>query len=69
MFKRLLITAAAVFAILIAPPAFAAERYGTLKKIEDSGRIVMGYRASSPPFSRPARLPPEGLNKGDYSSG
>ncbi len=43
--------AAAVFAFIFTPSAVAAERDGTLKKIEDSGVIVMGYRKASEPFS------------------
>ena len=34
-----------------ADPAEAQERYGTLKKIADSGEIAIGYREASPPFS------------------
>jgi glutamate/aspartate transport system substrate-binding protein len=51
MFGRLEFVAAAVFAFIIMQSAVAAERYGTLKKIEDSGVIVMGYREASEPFS------------------
>lgn len=42
---------AAVIAALAASPSFAAELTGTLKKIKDSGSIVLGHRDSSIPFS------------------
>ncbi|WP_293760888.1 glutamate/aspartate ABC transporter substrate-binding protein [uncultured Aquitalea sp.] len=42
---------AATLAALIAAPAIAAEPTGTLKKIKDSGVIVLGHRDSSIPFS------------------
>ncbi len=48
--SRLLLLAAA-FAVGLAGPATAGELYGTLKKIKDSGRIVLGHRESSYPFS------------------
>jgi ABC-type amino acid transport substrate-binding protein len=47
--KRFL--AAAALAALAANPALAAEPTGTLKKIKDTGTIVLGHRDSSPPFS------------------
>lgn len=34
-----------------AAPTYAAELYGTLKKIKDTGTIVMGHREASIPFS------------------
>ncbi len=48
--SRLLLLAAA-FAVGLAGPVQAGELYGTLKKIKDSGQIVLGYRESSYPFS------------------
>ena len=48
--SRLLFFAAA-FAVGLAGPATADELYGTLKKIKDSGQIVLGHRESSYPFS------------------
>ena len=36
---------------LALPPALAQELTGTLKKIKDSGSVVVGYRESSLPFS------------------
>jgi glutamate/aspartate transport system substrate-binding protein len=36
---------------LAVPPALAQELRGTLKKIKDSGAVVIGYRESSLPFS------------------
>ncbi len=51
MFGRLEIVAAAILAFMVTQSAVAAERYGTLKKIEDSGVIIMGYREASAPFS------------------
>jgi len=36
---------------LAVPPALAQELKGTLKKIKDSGAVVIGYRESSLPFS------------------
>jgi len=44
------VTLAAAF-LLSAPQAQAAELYGTLKKIKQSGVITMGHRESSVPFS------------------
>ena len=57
MFGRLEIVAAAVFVFIITQSAAATERYGTLKKIEDAGIIVMGYPEDSEPFSY---ISPEG---------
>ncbi len=48
--SRLLFLAAAI-ALGLSVPATAADLYGTLKKIKDSGQIVLGYRESSYPFS------------------
>lgn len=50
---RFLIPAGLGLALVIAAaaPAGAAEAGGTLKKIGDSGTIVLGHRESSPPFS------------------
>lgn len=42
---------AAALAIAVTHPAFAAGESGTLKKIKESGAIVLGYRDSSIPFS------------------
>ncbi len=41
----------AVAASFVAAPAVAAELTGTLKKIKDSGVVVLGHRDSSIPFS------------------
>ena len=43
--------AAATLGALIAAPAMAEELTGTLKKIKDSGTIVLGHRDASIPFS------------------
>jgi ABC-type amino acid transport substrate-binding protein len=43
--------AAALVAVAAASPAVADTAGGTLAKIADSGTVVLGYRASSPPFS------------------
>ena len=45
-----LLTAVALAAALTAPAA-AQELYGTLKKIKESGRVVIGRSENSPPFS------------------
>ena len=37
--------------LIAAAPATGADFYGTLKKIQDSGVIRIGFRDSSPPFS------------------
>ena len=60
MTKKLVhLAAIGVFAAVtgIAAPATAAELYGTLKKIKDSGTIVVGHREASIPF---AYMGPEG---------
>jgi glutamate/aspartate transport system substrate-binding protein len=44
-------TAAAVTVALVAAPALAAELTGTMKKIKDTGAIVIGHREASIPFS------------------
>jgi glutamate/aspartate transport system substrate-binding protein len=44
----ILLGAAVAFALA---PAGAQDLYGTLKKIKDSGRIVIGHRESSIPFA------------------
>ncbi|MCG8508627.1 MAG: transporter substrate-binding domain-containing protein, partial [Rhodospirillales bacterium] len=41
----------AIGAVIIAMPTFAAEPTGTLKRIDDTGVIRIGYREASPPFS------------------
>jgi ABC-type amino acid transport substrate-binding protein len=41
----------ALLVVLLASPAFGQELQGTLKKIRDSGTIVIGYRDSAVPFS------------------
>lgn len=41
----------AVAATLVSAPAMAAELTGTLKKIKESGVVVLGHRDSSIPFS------------------
>src|SRR5580700_11789805 len=45
------IVAAAVLAIMFSHTAAADDLYGTLKKIKDSGRIVIGRSENSVPFS------------------
>jgi len=50
MLKKLVIFVAVVFA-LGAVDGKAAELYGTLKKIKDSGTIAMGHREASVPFA------------------
>ncbi|OEC59297.1 MULTISPECIES: glutamate/aspartate ABC transporter substrate-binding protein [Pseudomonadaceae] len=45
------VLAAAIAATLISAPAIADELTGTLKKIKDSGTIVLGHRDASIPFS------------------
>jgi ABC-type amino acid transport substrate-binding protein len=40
-----------VLACLVSAPALAQDLQGTLKKIKDSGTIVIGYREQSLPFS------------------
>lgn len=45
------VLAAAIAATLISAPAIAEELTGTLKKIKDSGTIVLGHRDASIPFS------------------
>ncbi len=50
MSKLKLLIATLVLAAF-AVPASAAELYGTLKKIKDSGQIVMGHREASVPFA------------------
>ncbi|GAB2946677.1 glutamate/aspartate ABC transporter substrate-binding protein [Aquaspirillum soli] len=42
---------AAIAAALLSTPVFAAELTGTLKKIKDSGTVVLGHRDASIPFS------------------
>ena len=52
MFRKSIIAAAALAVIaLVATDGYAAELYGTLKKIKDSGQIVMGHREASVPFA------------------
>ncbi|WP_333840357.1 amino acid ABC transporter substrate-binding protein [Pelomicrobium sp.] len=46
-----LVTAAAVIVAFAAAPALAAELTGTMKKIKDTGTIVIGHREASIPFS------------------
>lgn len=46
-----LIAASIASLMLAAPAAYAQELTGTLKKIADSGEIVVGHRESSVPFS------------------
>ncbi|MXR35931.1 glutamate/aspartate ABC transporter substrate-binding protein [Craterilacuibacter sinensis] len=45
------LVATAVAAAFVATPALAAELTGTLKKIKDSGVVVLGHRDASIPFS------------------
>ncbi len=56
MLKKTPILIAAVFA-LAATDGYAAELYGTLKKVKESGVINMGHREASVPF---AYMGPEG---------
>ena len=42
---------AAIAAAVLSTPVFAAELTGTLKKIKDSGTVVLGHRDASIPFS------------------
>lgn len=55
---------AAIVAALLASPVVAEELTGTLKKIKDSGTIVLGHRDASIPFSYLATDPrqPEGYS-------
>jgi len=50
MIKRLTV-AAGIAALLFATSARAEDLYGTLKKIKDSGTIVIGHNEDSPPFA------------------
>ncbi len=50
MIKKI-IAAAAAFAVFGAANAGAADFYGTLQKIKESGTIVVGHRESSVPFA------------------
>ncbi len=49
--RTLATLAAAALAVAVALPAAAQELTGTLKKIKDSGRVVMGTRDASPPLA------------------
>jgi glutamate/aspartate transport system substrate-binding protein len=49
--KRFHLLGAVIAAALCAGPAQAQELTGTLKKIKDTGTIVIGFRETSPPFS------------------
>jgi glutamate/aspartate transport system substrate-binding protein len=49
--SRGLIAVAIALAWLVPAPTLAQDLQGTLKKIKDSGTIVMGYREQSLPFS------------------
>lgn len=49
--NRLAAGAALIIGLAFAGAATAAEFYGTLKKINDTGTIVIGHRESSVPFS------------------
>lgn len=52
MFKKFtIITAAIAFAVAAVTSAGAAELYGTLKKVKDTGTITMGHREASVPFA------------------
>jgi ABC-type amino acid transport substrate-binding protein len=42
---------AVLVALVLAAPAAGQELSGTLKKVKDSGTLVLGYRENSPPFS------------------
>jgi glutamate/aspartate transport system substrate-binding protein len=48
---RIITTLAMALAIGISAAADAQELYGTLKKIKDSGTIVIGHNEDSPPFA------------------
>jgi glutamate/aspartate transport system substrate-binding protein len=49
--KRLHLLGAVIVATLCAGQAQAQDLTGTLKKIKDTGTIVIGFRETSPPFS------------------
>ncbi|MDS4013901.1 MAG: glutamate/aspartate ABC transporter substrate-binding protein [Candidatus Accumulibacter sp.] len=49
--KRQALAALLAVGMLSAPPLFAQELTGTLKKIKDTGIIALGHRESSIPFS------------------
>ena len=49
--KRLRMIGLALAAALSAGPANAEELTGTLKKIKETGALIIGYRDSSIPFS------------------
>ena len=51
MFRKLSIAVAAIAFFAVSNTGNAAELYGTLKKIKDSGQIVMGHREASVPFA------------------
>ncbi len=51
MVWRLALSAAFLATLAFAGPASADDLYGTLKKVNDSGKIVIGHNADSPPFS------------------
>jgi len=51
MHKIMRLAAAAMLAMAFGHGAAADDLYGTLKKIKDSGRIVIGRSENSPPFS------------------
>jgi glutamate/aspartate transport system substrate-binding protein len=48
---RIVALGAVVLTLVQAAPAAAQSLDGTLRKIKDSGKITLGYRESSPPFS------------------
>ena len=50
---------AAIAAAVLSTPVFAAELTGTLKKIKDSGTVVLGHRDASIPFSYLGNDPPQ----------
>lgn len=51
MRKTLVMIAGVLGAVLLAAPVLAADLYGTLKKVEETGVLRVGFRDASPPFS------------------
>jgi glutamate/aspartate transport system substrate-binding protein len=51
MMRTLATLAAAALAVAVTLPAAAQDLTGTLKKIKDSGKVVMGTRDASPPLA------------------
>jgi len=51
MFRKLSIAVTAIAFFAVSNTGIAAEFYGTLKKVKDSGQINMGHREASVPFA------------------